>query len=384
VKPTHTQSKLNWLSLSKDDLKAQCHEVNRNPIHAHQLYKLTYAEGIREPWRHHSIPKVLQSHLTACCEDIRPVIIEGQRSRYDDSIKFRIRLRDGLQIETVLMPETKRLTLCVSTQVGCRQGCRFCDTGRMGLLRNLKADEIVGQITAVNQWILQTSYQSDLKHLKLPSLISNVVMMGMGEPLDNVPEVLRMYDIVTAHSGLQMSRHKISVSTAGHLDGIKELLDARPDVNLALSLHTPFEQERSALMPINIKWPLKTVLDYLRSYSQKSKQGLFIQYTVIDKVNDSDAHALELIKILQGVHAKINLIPYNPQTRSKFRPPTNDSIERLKNLLHQAGFRVMIRYSKGQDIGAACGQLIKKQKPPARSAAPSKTRTLVAKTELSL
>jgi 23S rRNA (adenine2503-C2)-methyltransferase len=384
VEPTDTQPKLNWLSLSKDDLEAQCHEVNRNPIHAHQLYKLTYSEGIREPWRHHTIPKVLQSHLTACCEDIRPVIIEGQHSRYDDSVKFRIRLRDGLQIETVLMPETKRLTLCVSTQVGCRQGCRFCETGRMGLLRNLKADEIVGQITAVNQWILQTSYQAGLKHLKLPSLISNVVMMGMGEPLDNVSEVLRMYTIVTSHSGLQMSRHKISVSTAGHLDGLKELLDARPDVNLALSLHTPFEQERSALMPINIKWPLKTVLDYLRGYSQKSKQGLFIQYTVIDKVNDSEAHALELIKILQGINAKINLIPYNPQARSKFRSPTHGSIQRLKNQLHQAGFRVLIRYSKGQDIGAGCGQLIKKQKPISPIEASSKTRSIVNKTELSL
>ena len=182
--------------------------------------------------------------------------------------------------------------------------------------------------------------------------------MGMGEPLDNVQNVAKALSILSDPLGLHLSLRRISVSTAGHLDGIKEILAIQPKVTLALSLHATTDRERSQLMPINRRWPIRTVLDYLKAQYEGSKKSILIQYTVIRGVNDSLEHAARLVELLKDLPIKLNLIPLNDVEPTRFTAPDPEKLEDFKNYMHQNGVRVMIRYSKGQDIGAACGQLV--------------------------
>ena len=267
-------------------------------------------------------------------------------------------MSDEALVETVLMPEKGRITVCISSQVGCAQACSFCYTGRMGLKRNLEAGEIVGQVVMVNRWIKENP--GWLEKLGYPPgmMSTNIVFMGMGEPLDNVVNVSKALDIMNDPFGLNLSLRRISVSTAGHLDGIKEILKLQPKVTLALSVHASSERERSQLMPINRRWPIASVLDFLKNEYEGTKKSILIQYTVISGVNDSLEHAKALAEMLQDLPIKLNLIPLNDVEPSRFRSPDSKTLESFRDFMYNAGFRVMVRYSKGQDIGAACGQLV--------------------------
>jgi len=353
---------LDFYGTTRADLVDFCKQHGRPPIHAQTLFRAAYCEQWQSPWLSDEIPANLREAGLAVDQPHDVTISEVKISRYDHSAKFILRLHDGKEIEAVLMPEEGRITLCVSSQVGCRQGCRFCQTGRMGLIRNLEPSEIVNQVLIANRWMRETNHLAERPELNAPDYVTNIVFMGMGEPLDNLDAVVKAIEIVTDPYGLQMAIRKITVSTAGHLEGLRELFVRLPQACVALSLHTPFEDERSKLLPINRKWPLADLVAELKNhYPANKRRALFVQYTVLKGVNDSPAHATEILRVLDGVRCKINLIPYNDTGIGSFNSPSAEDLQSFRDLLHHAGMRTMVRFSKGQDVNAACGQLVRKR-----------------------
>ena len=348
----------NFYSIPRENLVHRCREAGLPEVHATTLFRAAYKSLMAEPWKAENLPKVARAKLAHDLDVRLPGATKILVSRYDRSVKFLFELQDGSLVETVLMPERQRITLCVSSQVGCGQACTFCHTGRMGLLRNLDAGEIVGQLVSANMWIANNSDWLGALGLPQNQRVTNIVFMGMGEPLDNVNAVADAITIMTDPFGPGLALRRISVSTAGHLDGLTQLLNLHPDVRIALSLHSPIESERSKIMPINRRWPLAMVLEALREAPTQKNHGILIQYTLINGVNDSQRHAEELVRVTSGLKVKINLIPLNEIDPSRFTSPAATAVEEFRNFLHKSGLRVMVRYSKGQDIAAACGQLV--------------------------
>ena len=328
--------------------------------HVRTLMAAAYKHNIHIPWDIEGLPLKLKSWFRQNNSALKLDISSLHKSGYDGSLKFIFRLADGYEIESVLMPEKNRITLCLSTQVGCAQGCVFCYTGKMGLKRNLTAPEIVGQAIEANQWIANNPEWLQMLNLPKGQKVTNIVFMGMGEPLDNLEQVAVAIDIFSDPWAFNLAERKITISTAGHLDGLKKAMAILPNVSYALSLHATTEIERSKLMPINRRFPLAEVLDFLRTASKGYDKDFLIQYTVIDKVNDSKEHAENLFTILKGINAKVNLIPLNPIDPSRLNSPEPKRLEEFRDSLFNLGLRVMVRYSKGQDINAACGQLVTK------------------------
>ena len=264
-------------------------------------------------------------------------------------VKFVTRLADDLDIESVVIPMFRRHTLCVSSQVGCRMGCRFCRTGKMGLLRSLTAAEIVGQVLAARH--------------QLGFDIRNVVFMGMGEPLDNLDNLIQAIRVLTDQRGLDVARRFITVSTVGLVDGIDRLarLDGAP-VNLAVSLNAPTDEIRSRLMPVNRSIPMAALQASLLAYPLARKSALFVEYVLIQGINDRQEHARALARYLAPMTVKLNLIPYNPAPGCEWQPPTADAYERFHAWLVAENVFVRRRGEKGGRIMAACGQLGGKNK----------------------
>jgi 23S rRNA (adenine2503-C2)-methyltransferase len=265
-------------------------------------------------------------------------------------VKWVTRLTDGLEIESVVIPMYRRHTLCVSSQVGCRMGCRFCRTGEMGLLRNLSAVEIVGQVF--------------LARHRLGFDIRNVVFMGMGEPLDNFDQVVQAIRVLEDQRGLDIARRYITVSTAGLPEAIDRLARLEPKpVNLALSLNAPTDAIRSRIMPVNRAFPMAKLKAALMRYPLAKKSALFVEYVLIRGVNDRREHAQALARYLSPLRVKLNLIPYNPAPGSDLKPPTADTYQRFHAWLVAENIFVRRRREKGGDIMAACGQLGGKPQP---------------------
>lgn len=347
-----------FFDLTLSELEAVCSPWPAQ--HVKTLFRATYKDFSPEPWLTPGLPRELMNHFSAEYALNTAEIYQESVSRYDGTVKFLVRLADGALIESVLMPEKNRMTLCVSSQVGCAQACSFCHTGRMGLKRQLTAGEIVAQVMLARKWV-RTHPEWRAERGYGPRLtIGNIVFMGMGEPLDNVEALKRSLEILCVPIGPAFSLRKISVSTAGHLDGIKNLLEAFPKVSLALSLHATNNRERSQLMPINRRWPIAEVVDYLKSFyaDRTDDRSVLIQYTVISGVNDTEEQAQGIVDLLSGLPVKVNIIPLNVVGPSQFKGPEPESLERFRDYLHKSGMRVMVRYSKGQDIDAACGQLV--------------------------
>ncbi len=349
-------------SSSLVDLEEYCARIGVSKVHAKTLYRRLFKDLDHQPWTTPGLPHILAESMARDFRLNQATIAEESLSRYDGTVKFLVRMEDGSLVESVLMPEKRRITLCISSQVGCAMACTFCHTGRMGLKRNLTAGEIAVQIVIAQKWI--RDHQEWREERGYPSFVavSNIVFMGMGEPLDNIDEVSQALRILTDAMGLNLSLRKISVSTAGHMDGLKILLERFPKVSLALSLHASTERERSQLMPINRRWPISELLDFLREfYRHRGDEAcLLVQYTVIRGVNDGFDQADRLIELLQGLPVKLNLIPLNEVEPSRFRGPDPEALDAFRDRINAAGIRVMIRYSKGQDIAAACGQLVVK------------------------
>jgi len=347
-----------FYNFTRFDLESWLDQRGRSRAHALTLLRGFYKQNGGEPALGSLGPELRQAITTEFSYDL-PVIDACRESAYDGAVKFGMRLSDGAVVETVLMPESARITVCLSSQVGCAQGCVFCHTGRMGLSRNLVADEIVGQVVAAERWILANPAWLERARLPRGSRVTNLVFMGMGEPCDNAAEVNRAISIFRDPMAFNLTLRRISVSTAGHLDGLRAITAAHPEVSLALSLHATNNEQRSRIMPINRRWPIDVVLGYLRAHYNEGGAGrvLLVQYTVINGVNDRREDAIALAQLLADLPVKINLIPLNEISVSRLASPTPARLEAFRDSLYQAGFRVMVRYSKGQDITAACGQL---------------------------
>lgn len=263
----------------------------------------------------------------------------------DGTVKFLFELADGAGIESVLIPEAKRLTLCISTQVGCGLGCGFCATALLGLKRNLRASEIVDQVIEASRTL-----ESGVR-------ITHLVLMGMGEPLANYQHTLAAIGVMTdAESGLGFSTRRVTLSTVGLVPQIKKLMD-ETRVNLAVSLHATTDELRSKLMPVNRKYPLAELIECCRALPIPKRRRITFEYVVLGGVNHSADDARRLARLLAGIRSKINLIPFNPHEGSPFRRPAEKEIEEFRNQLSSYGFQVNVRTPRGDDIHAACGQL---------------------------
>ena len=281
-------------------------------------------------------------------------IVSTHKSEIDGSIKIisSLNRNPNLRIESVLIPEKSRLTLCVSSQVGCAQKCRFCRTGQMGLLESLKAHEIVSQVL-----ISYSLFREDSDYVAYDK-VTNIVFMGMGEPLDNFDEVHKAIQIFSYSRGLRISPKKMTLSTVGLIPELKRALE-ETEALIALSIHSPYEEERSRLMPVNIKYPLTEIVAVLREYHErKGDRQFFIQYTLIQGVNDSASHAHALAELFKGLSIKINLIPLNEHRGTRYRRPSLDHVYTFQKILKGLQLIATIRLSKGRDINAACGQLV--------------------------
>ncbi|WP_075883801.1 23S rRNA (adenine(2503)-C(2))-methyltransferase RlmN [Candidatus Protochlamydia sp. W-9] len=268
--------------------------------------------------------------------------------------KFLIKTIDDLDIESVLIPMQAGGTLCISSQIGCQMGCAFCETGRMGLLRNLTTQEILSQLF--------------IAKFRLHFSVRNIVFMGMGEPFDNYDTVMHAFRILTDSHGFGLGNNRITISTSGCLEGIYRLLqETTPLPNLAVSLNAPNDELRNKLMPINKKYPLKELYQAIYDFCKQTSKQVLIAYVLIKEQNDSIEHAKQLTNFLSGLNVKINLIPYNPQSRDRFQSPEQSTLENFTSYLREKGFYTLLRQTKGQKIMAACGQLgnleLKRKKP---------------------
>ncbi len=324
------------------ELEAWMDRLGERRFRARQLFKHIYARRI-DAWGECSdLSKAFRTQLEYGARLDALELVEKQRAE-DGTSKYLFRLHDGQHIESVLIPDPPRCTLCISSQVGCALGCTFCLTGKMGLRRNLTTAEIVDQLCQV---------QRDRRAPR----ITNVVFMGMGEPLANYEAVLRALRIMLDADGLAFSHRRITLSTAGLVPPLQRLGQDSP-VNLAISLHAPDDELRSRLMPINRTYPLAELLAACRAYPLPPRKRITFEYILLEAVNDDPKQARKLVKLLHGVRAKVNLIPWNPHPASAYRKPAEDRILAFQEVLQKAQLTAIIRQSRGAQIGAACGQL---------------------------
>jgi len=325
-------------------------EKNIAPFRAKQIFKWVYLKQTDSFEDMTDLSKDFRNEAEKLFSNKRLDIKKISHSKKDGSKKFLFCLEDNNHIESVLIPEKDHFTLCISTQAGCRQNCKFCMTAKGGLKRNLSTSEIVSQIRDIQKFLLD-SEEKDLKRL------SNIVFMGMGEPLDNYDNVLRAIKIINNQDfGLKISRRKVTISTSGLIPEIKRLGQDAP-IALAVSLNAVTDELRSELMPVNKRYPLKELLLTLKNYPLPKREKITFEYILIKNVNDSFDDAKKLASLLTGIRAKINLIPFNPHPGSDFERPDKNIIEKFGKILLNRGYTVIVRWSKGDDIGAACGQL---------------------------
>ncbi len=328
---------------------------------AKQLWHWIYHRGARDFDSMANLPKDMRALLTEKYSIDRPVV-DAEQTSVDGTIKWLLTMADGQKVETVFIPETDRGTLCVSSQVGCTLTCRFCHTGTQPLVRNLGPHEILQQIMHARDCLNEWPGEADKEGRDL----TNIVMMGMGEPLYNYDNVTAGLKIAMDENGLGISKRRITLSTSGVVPQIVQCGEEL-GVNLAISLHAPTDELRSSIMPINNKYPLADLLDACRNYPGASEnRRITFEYVMLDGVNDSDDDAKKLAKLLKGIPAKINLIPFNEWPGSGYTCSPRDRIQAFANILTEAGYDAPIRKTRGDDILAACGQLksesIKKRK----------------------
>ena len=339
--------KINLLDFDRDGLVEFFTARGEKPFRATQLMKWIYGMGVTDFESMTNISKPLRAGLAADAAIRLPEIAEDNQSE-DGSRKWLFRLDDGNCIETVYIPETDRGTLCVSSQVGCMLNCSFCSTATQGFNRNLSTGEIIAQVWMAVNLLGQTSDG--------PRLVTNVVMMGMGEPLLNYDNVISAMRIMLDDFGYGLSKRRVTLSTAGVVPAIKQLREDC-DVSLAVSLHAPDDALRNELVPLNRKYPIRELLDTCKAYVGEGRRRVTFEYVMLAGVNDSDSHARALVKCLKGVPAKVNLIPFNPFPTTRYQRSEELRIDRFFEILNRAGIVTITRRTRGDDIDAACGQL---------------------------
>ncbi|XWO14194.1 Dual-specificity RNA methyltransferase RlmN [Candidatus Hepatincola sp. Pdp] len=341
----------NLLNLTFEELQTKIIALPAKPFRAKQIWHFLYNKGAASFAAMPSLGKELQAKLAENYNIARPKVIAQQQSA-DNTIKYLLALADGKEIEAVYIPSSERGTICISTQVGCNMGCTFCNTGTQPMVRNLTCGEILGQVMLIKDLL------KDYNHLVGENRqITNIVFMGMGEPLQNYKEVKKSIAIFNNPEGLAISRRKITLSTCGIVPKIKELAQDIP-VNLSISLHAPTDALRNSLMPINSRFSINEVLEAAKNYYETSNtKRITLVYIMIKNINDTLEHAKELLALAKRLPCKINLIPFHAWQGSSFASTADQDIRNFGQYLINAGFTVNVRTTRGDDILAACGQL---------------------------
>jgi 23S rRNA (adenine2503-C2)-methyltransferase len=329
---------------------------------ATQIYRAVYQHWMDDFGAMTDLPKGLRESLPSEW-DIRLPAVHNRFRSSDGTSRYLVRLNDGEFAETVYIPEEKRDTICISSQVGCALACTFCLTGQLGLTRNLTVGEIVSQVLIAQRDNLAQSETPSGILFPVPGPKAdsfNIVLMGMGEPLHNYDNVMKAIRILHDVHGLNMSMSRITLSTAGLLPGIERLAQESLVPNIAISLTGATNDTRNQLMPINRKYPIEELLEAVRRFPLKHRQRITFEYVLLRGVTDSPEGALHLVKLLKGIHAKVNLIPLNEAEELNYRRPSESAIERFQQILINHGVPAFVRKNRGNDISAACGQLKKK------------------------
>lgn len=340
-----TDKPVNLLDLDRKAMEAYFVSLGAKPFHGRNVLKWIHKHGVTDFEDMTDLSKKLRASLSACAEIRLPKIVLEQPSA-DGTVKWVMELADGQRIETVYIPDGNRSTVCVSSQVGCALDCSFCSTAQQGFNRNLTVGEIIGQV-----------WHATRQMGKAPS---NVVMMGMGEPLANFDPVVSAMDLMQDDLTYMLSKYRVTISTSGIVPNLYRLREVS-DVSLAVSLHAPDNELRDQLVPINRKYPLEELIPACREFIKNDKRRKITwEYVMLDGVNDSIAHARALIRLLEGTPSKMNLIPFNPFPGTDYTSSPPERIEVFRQKLMKAGIMAILRKTRGDDIDAACGQLVGK------------------------
>ena len=334
--------KANLKEMSRSDLALFVERNGLQAFRANQIFRWIFQEGIRDFSKMTDLSKINRLLLESV-SSIESILVARREKSSDGCTKFLFRLYDGYFIESVLIPENRRLTLCVSSQAGCALGCGFCATGAIGFKRNLSAGEIVDQY-------LQAWRYSENR-------ITNIVFMGMGEPTLNLRSVLKACSILCDDFGPSLSQKRITISTAGVVHALKRFVSKAGKLGLAISLHSADQEIRRRIMPSAERNDLEEIMAEARRYTELSGRRVSFEYILLGGVNDSISEARKLVKLIHGIPCKINLIRYNPNDGLPFERPSEDNVQRFKEYLYPRTYAVMIRESRGLDIKGACGQL---------------------------
>jgi 23S rRNA (adenine2503-C2)-methyltransferase len=339
-----TESKLCpiLIGMEQADMAELCRSAGVKPVHAETLLAHVFRHHTRDIRAIPDLPQALYGWLEQHTQTLDVSLITQQNAK-DGTRKMLLAMPDGKEVETVLIPEKRRLTQCISTQIGCALNCSFCLTGTAGLTRNLSAAEMVAQIM-----IAMDHYDERA---------SNLVLMGMGEPMHNYEEVARFVRIVTDMKGMAFSPRRVTISTAGHVPGIQRMTADRLPCNLALSLNATNDETRNRIMPINRRWPIAEVLHWAGVFVKTMHKRVLIEYVMLAGINDTDMDAKRLIQLLKEIPCTINLLPFNTYPGSLYQRPEPARISAFRRILAGAGKVVVVRESRGRDISAACGQL---------------------------
>ena len=320
-------------------------ELGQPAFRAKQVFSWLH-KGVRSFEEMTNLPKALRDVLAEKYPLRTPKVVRRQESQKDGTIKYLWQLSDGNCVETVLMRYHYGNTVCISTEVGCRMGCAFCASTIGGLVRKLEPYEILDQV-------LFTQAESGLP-------VSHIVLMGIGEPLDNFDNVMRFLELVNSPEGMNISMRHISLSTCGLVPMIDKLAEKKLQISLAISLHGPNDEIRNQIMPVNKAYPISELLEACRRYYAATSRRIHFEYAMIDGVNDTEQHAKELIRLLKGLQAHVNMIPLNHVEESPFKPSSRQAVQRFQKLLEDAGIPATVRRTLGGDIDASCGQLRRK------------------------
>ncbi len=331
--------------LERADLEQALARFNHQRFRAGQIFQWLYQRGVDDPAAMTDLSRELRATLASEFSVSTPSIVARERST-DGTEKFLLRLVDGRQIESVFIPDTPAMTFCISTQVGCAMACAFCLTGKMGLVRNLSAGEIVGQVRVLAD------------ALDMRQATFNIVLMGMGEPLHNYDETMKALRILNDERGFALPPRRVTLSTVGLLPALERLAKEPLMPNLAVSLHAPTDSQRGALVPINRKYGVEDIIAACRKFPVRKRSRITFEYVLLAGVNDAVEDATRLAKLLTGVKAKVNVIPLNAAAGIPFARPSDAAIDRFAKALADRGVIVSVRKSRGRDIRAACGQLI--------------------------
>jgi 23S rRNA (adenine2503-C2)-methyltransferase len=338
-------SGLDLVEQEREALESALAELGYPRFHAGQIFRWIYRRGVTNAEDMTDLPRELRAAVAANFRLTTPALVQRERST-DATEKFVVRLADDRTIESVFIPDTPAMTFCISTQVGCAMACSFCLTGKMGLVRNLTAGEIVGQVRLL------------VDALAMRDTAFNIVLMGMGEPLHNYDETMKALRILADEHGFNLPPRRVTLSTVGLLPALERLAQEEVMPNLAISLHAPTDAQRGALVPINRKYGVAEIIAACKRFPLKKRSRITFEYVLLAGVNDSTDDARRLARLLAGMKAKVNVIPLNAAAGIPYQRPSDGAIDRFARTLAKHGITVSVRKSRGRDIRAACGQLI--------------------------